>query len=128
MFCSTEEWSARPHARLPERGYSLRRPASVCTPLPLGVARNNLRGWTDEVQPVREVRPMTAKDYIDTKGYWISPDRKIRRMGDEDGEQEVIVKKTGACSEAEWRLVCEAPDVGQAECVHPDPTSISRRS
>jgi hypothetical protein len=51
---------------------------------------------------------MTAKDYIDTKGYWISPDRKIRRMGDEDGEQEVIVKKTGACSEAEWRLVCEA--------------------
>jgi hypothetical protein len=71
---------------------------------------------------------MTAKDYIDTKGYWISPDRKIRRMGDEDGEQEVIVKKTGACSEAEWRLVCEAPDVGQAECVHPDPTSISRRS
>jgi hypothetical protein len=27
---------------------------------------------------------MTATDYIDTKGYWISPeDRSIRRMGDE---------------------------------------------
>jgi hypothetical protein len=44
---------------------------------------------------------MTAKDYIDTKGYWISPDRTIRRMNEEDGEQEMIVKKTDACSGTE---------------------------
>jgi hypothetical protein len=30
------------------------------------------------------------------------------RMGDEDGEQEMIAKKTDACSEAEWKRVCEA--------------------
>jgi hypothetical protein len=35
----------------------------------------------DEVQIAREVEIMTTKDYIDTKGYWISPDRTIRRMG-----------------------------------------------
>jgi len=47
-------------------------------------------------------------DYIDPKGYWVCPEGGIRRMGDEDGEQEVIVKKTEACSEAEWKRVCEA--------------------
>jgi|HubBroStandDraft_2_1064218.scaffolds.fasta_scaffold689124_2 hypothetical protein len=51
---------------------------------------------------------MTAKDYIDTKRYWISPDRTIRRMSDEDGEQEMIVKKRDACSGTEWKLACEA--------------------
>jgi hypothetical protein len=51
---------------------------------------------------------MTEKDYIDPKGYWVCPEGGIRRMGDEDGEQRVIVKKTGACSEAEWKCVCDA--------------------
>jgi hypothetical protein len=51
---------------------------------------------------------MADKDYIDPKGYWVCPEGGIRRMGDEDGEREVIVKKTNACSEAEWKRVCEA--------------------
>jgi hypothetical protein len=38
---------------------------------------------------------MTAKDYIDTKGYWISPDWSIRRMSDEGGEQQVICEGDG---------------------------------
>jgi hypothetical protein len=48
---------------------------------------------------------MTAKDYIDTKGYWVSPDRSIRRMG---GEQIVIAKATEECSDAEWNRICDA--------------------
>ena len=33
---------------------------------------------------------MAAIDYIDPKGYWIDPEGNIRRMGNEDGEQEII--------------------------------------
>jgi hypothetical protein len=45
---------------------------------------------------------MTAKDYIDTKDYWISPeDRTIQRMGDEGGEQQIIAKATEECSDAD---------------------------
>jgi hypothetical protein len=51
---------------------------------------------------------MASRDYIDPQGYWVCPESGIRRMGNEDGEQEVIVKKTEACSEAEWKRVCEA--------------------
>ena len=51
---------------------------------------------------------MATKDYIDPKGYWGAPDGKIHRMGDEDGEQEVIATVTPACSEAEWKLICNA--------------------
>ena len=51
---------------------------------------------------------MTVKDYIDTKGYWISPDRSIRRMSDEGGEQIVIAKATEECSDAEWNRICDA--------------------
>jgi hypothetical protein len=51
---------------------------------------------------------MADKDYIDPKGYWVCPEGGIRRKGDEVGEQEVIIKKTDACSDAEWKLVCEA--------------------
>ena len=52
---------------------------------------------------------MTAKDYIDTKGYWISPeDRTLRRMGDEGGEQQIIAKATEECSDAEWNRICDA--------------------
>jgi hypothetical protein len=50
---------------------------------------------------------MADKDYIDPKGYWAF-EGDIRRMGDEDGQQEVIIKRTNACSEAEWKRVCEA--------------------
>jgi hypothetical protein len=62
----------------------------------------------DEVQIAREVEIMTTKDYIDTKGYWISPDRTIRRMGDEGGEQQIIAKATEECSDAEWNRICDA--------------------
>jgi hypothetical protein len=51
---------------------------------------------------------MTAKDYIDAKGYWISPDRTIRRIGDEGGEQQIIAKATEECSDAEWNRICDA--------------------
>jgi hypothetical protein len=51
---------------------------------------------------------MASRDYIDPQGYWVCPEGGIRRMGNEDGKQEVIVKKTDACSEAEWKRVCEA--------------------
>jgi hypothetical protein len=30
-------------------------------------------------------------DYVDPKGYWISPDRTVRRLGDKHGEQTVIL-------------------------------------
>jgi hypothetical protein len=62
----------------------------------------------DEVQIAREVEIMTTKDYIDTKGYWISPDRTIRRMGDEGGEQQIIARATEECSDAEWNRICDA--------------------
>ena len=62
----------------------------------------------DEVQIAREFEIMTTKDYIDTKGYWISPDRTIRRMGDEGGEQQLIAKATEECSDAEWNRICDA--------------------
>jgi hypothetical protein len=51
---------------------------------------------------------MTDKDYIDPHGYWVCPEGGIKRMGDEDGAQEIIIKRTTACSEAEWKRVCEA--------------------
>jgi hypothetical protein len=51
---------------------------------------------------------MTAKDYIDTKGYWISPDRTIRRMSDEGGVQQTTAKATEQCSDAEWNRICDA--------------------
>jgi len=51
---------------------------------------------------------MADKDYVDPKGYFVCPDGTIRRISDEGGEQRVIVQKTDACSEAEWRRVCEA--------------------
>jgi hypothetical protein len=51
---------------------------------------------------------MTAKDYIDANGYWISSDRSIRRMGDEGGKQQIIAKATEECSDAEWNRICGA--------------------
>jgi len=52
---------------------------------------------------------MTTKDYIDTKGYWISPeDRTIRRMSEEGGERRIIAQATEECSDAEWNRICDA--------------------
>lgn len=51
---------------------------------------------------------MVEKDYIDPKGYWDCPEGGIKRLSDEGGEPEVIVKKAAGCSDAEWKLVCEA--------------------
>jgi len=51
---------------------------------------------------------MVEKDYIDPKGYWACPEGGIKRLSDEGGEPEVIVKKAAGCSDAEWKLVCEA--------------------
>jgi hypothetical protein len=47
---------------------------------------------------------MTAKDFLDPKGYWGDPSGNIRRMS---GEQEIIATVvSGVCSEAEWRAFC----------------------
>jgi hypothetical protein len=51
---------------------------------------------------------MADKHYIDPKGYWVCPEGEIRRFSDEDGQHEVIVKKTPGCSDAEWKVVCDA--------------------
>ena len=47
-----------------------------------------------------ELREKT--DYLDPSGYWISPEREIKRMGDTGGEQIAIIKATPDCSDAEW--------------------------
>jgi hypothetical protein len=60
------------------------------------------------VETIREVRTLTAKDYIDVEGYWISPDRSIRRKGNEGGDQRIIAQATEACSDAEWNRICDA--------------------
>ena len=41
-------------------------------------------------------------EYIDPQGYWIDPERNVRRMGEKNGEQMVILKATPECSDAEW--------------------------
>jgi len=51
---------------------------------------------------------MAERDYIDPKGYWVCPEGEIRRISDDDGEHEVIVKKMPSCSDAEWKVVCDA--------------------
>ena len=51
---------------------------------------------------------MAAKNYIDPIGYWCDPSGNIRRMGNEDGEQEIIATATEVCSEVKWNLLCKA--------------------
>jgi hypothetical protein len=63
--------------------------------------------WLIERFWPRKVRLMTDKNYIDPKGYRDDPDRKIRRIGDEYGEQQVILHADDACSEAEWAAVAD---------------------
>jgi hypothetical protein len=50
---------------------------------------------------------MAEKDCINPHGYWVCPEGEIRRIRD-DGEHEVIVKKMPGCSDAEWKVVCDA--------------------
>jgi hypothetical protein len=49
----------------------------------------------------------SADEYIDPKGYWIDPERKVRRMSD-NGQQAVIIQATGDCSVAEWERFYQA--------------------
>ena len=53
---------------------------------------------------------MAEKNYLDTVGYWLDPDRGIHREGfpDPDGEQTVILEATPFCTDAEWELFREA--------------------
>jgi hypothetical protein len=48
---------------------------------------------------------MADSIYVDPKGYWVDPDRNVRRMG---GEQEIILKPTEECSDIEWSHLFEA--------------------
>lgn len=43
-----------------------------------------------------------AKDYVDSQGYWITPDREIKRMGNYSDEQATVIQATAHCSDAEW--------------------------
>lgn len=53
---------------------------------------------------------MAASDYIDPKGYWLDPEGNIRRIGDEEGQQEIIATVTEVCSQAERILLAQALD------------------
>jgi hypothetical protein len=53
------------------------------------------------VNNLKDEKPQ-RDEYIDPKGYWIDPGRNIRRMGNKDGEQVVILRATPNCSDAEW--------------------------
>jgi hypothetical protein len=44
---------------------------------------------------------MPDKSYVDPEGYCADPDRNFRRMGDEDGEQMIILNATEVCSDEE---------------------------
>ena len=63
--------------------------------------------WLVERLRQRKAMAVADKNYIDPKGYWADPDRNIRRMGHENGEQRAILKATEACSEAEWVAVSD---------------------
>ena len=51
---------------------------------------------------------MAKDDYIDPKGYFIDSDRNIRRLGDVEGEQAIILKATEKCTKAEWERLYQA--------------------
>jgi hypothetical protein len=51
-----------------------------------------------EVAPAKAEKAQKAEkskrnEYIDPKGYWIDPNRNIRRLGNEDGEQAIVVRQ-----------------------------------
>jgi hypothetical protein len=45
------------------------------------------------------------EQFIDPKGYWIDPERNVRRMS---GEQTVILRAAEDCSGLEWNFLFEA--------------------
>jgi hypothetical protein len=47
-------------------------------------------------------RENPRNEYVDPNGYWIDPERTVRRLGDKGGEQIVILKAMPECSDAEW--------------------------
>jgi hypothetical protein len=47
-------------------------------------------------------------EYIDPKGYWIDSSRNIRRLGNNDGEQLIVMQASENCSDAEWDRFYEA--------------------
>ena len=50
----------------------------------------------------------SANEYIDPRGYWIDPDRKVRRISTKNGSQAVIIQATPECSAAEWKRFYQA--------------------
>ena len=59
-------------------------------------------------QAVGQAVQSEKDNYIDPKGYWMDPNRNIRRMGTRDGEQVVILRATQQCSDAEWERLYSA--------------------
>lgn len=55
-----------------------------------------------------KVEKSKRDEYIDPEGYWIDPSRNIRRLGNKDGEQIVVLRATENCSDAEWDRFYEA--------------------
>jgi hypothetical protein len=53
---------------------------------------------------------MARIDFIDREGYLLDPDGNIHRVGNEDGEHEIIATVTLACSQAERILLTQALD------------------
>jgi len=49
------------------------------------------------------VQPKDPKDYVDSQGYWITPEREVKRLGNNGGEQLTIIAATAHCSDAEWK-------------------------
>jgi hypothetical protein len=45
------------------------------------------------------------EQYIDPNGYWIDPDRNVRRIS---GEQSVVLRTAEDCSSLEWSFLFEA--------------------
>jgi hypothetical protein len=52
------------------------------------------------------------EDFIDPKGYWADPGRNIRRVS---GKQDVVLKATNGCTEAEWIFLLESLGIGGTE-------------
>ncbi len=77
--------------------------------------QENQKNSTNPRKPGRD-------EYMDPKGYWIDPDRNIRRLGDKDGEQVAVLRATACCSDAEWDRFYKAI----VACLDATPTSRVR--
>jgi hypothetical protein len=49
-----------------------------------------------------EPKGTEARRIARPEGYWIDPDRDIRRLGDKDGEQVAVLRAAACFSDAEW--------------------------